>query len=109
MTEAVARRDKATRMNKTEAQYAEVLEIRLRAGEIYSWRYEPITLRLADDTRYTPDFMVIGALGQIAFHEVKGFWRDDALVKIKVAAELFPEFKFFALRLEKGQWVSREF
>lgn len=30
-------------------------------------------------------------------HEVKGFWTDDAKVKIKVAAEQYP-FRFIAFK-----------
>ena len=48
----------------------------------------------------------------LEFHEVKGFWRDDARVKIKVAAEHFP-FKFVAVRKKKlsegGGWDVEEF
>ena len=34
--------------------------------------------------------------GVLELHECKGFWRDDARVKIKVAASLYP-FKFIAV------------
>jgi hypothetical protein len=50
---------------------------------------------MGDDCRYTPDFMVIAEDDVVEFHEVKGgFWRDDAKVKIRVAAELYPMFRF---------------
>ena len=39
------------------------------------------------------------ANGQIELHEVKGFWMDDARVKIKVAAEMYP-FKFVAIKVK---------
>ena len=53
--------------------------------------------RLADNTFYTPDFALMRPDGQIEIHEVKGFWQDDARVKIKVASEMYP-FKFIAVQ-----------
>ena len=81
-------------MNKTEAAYAERLVLLQRAGEIRSFRFEAIKFRLADRTFYTPDFMVVTA-DEIQFHEIKGYLpEDDANVKIKVVAEMYPEFQF---------------
>lgn len=90
-------RMKAGKKNRTEEEYEEtVLKPMLQAGEILWYKFEAMTLKLADDTRYTPDFDVINRAGELEFHEIKGFWKDDAKVKFKVAAELFP-FKFKAL------------
>jgi hypothetical protein len=101
-------------MNKWETEYSYELEARRQAGEILWWGFEAMTLRLADRTRYTPDFAVLvcnGRGGEIShylqFHECKGFWRDDARVKIKVAAEMFP-FRFIAVRKRKGGGWDRE-
>jgi len=81
-------------MNKTEAAYAARLALLQRAGEIQSFRFEPIKFRLADRTFYTPDFMVVMG-DEIQFHEVKGgYVEDDAAVKFKTAAEMYPEFAF---------------
>jgi len=92
-------------MNKLEALYArEVLGIRQMAGEIVSWKYEAVKLRLAKRTWYTPDFMIYFK-DHIEIHETKGFWRDDARAKFKVAAEMFPEFKFVAVQYKKGIWI----
>jgi hypothetical protein len=66
-------------------------------------------LRLANLTTYSPDFMVIDPDGSVVFHEVKGFWMDDARVKIKVAAEAFPWFHFVAATKKKGQWEVEKF
>jgi hypothetical protein len=41
--------------------------------------------------------MVLKSDGALECHEVKGHWTDDALVKIRVAAEQFP-FRFIAVR-----------
>ena len=106
-TQALGRM-KAGNMNKTEAAYAKVLVARKHTGEVAWYAFEPINIRLADKCFYSPDFMVMLSSGEIEIHEVKGFWTDDALVKIKVAATILP-FKFIAVRLEKGQWIKREF
>lgn len=80
-------------MNKAEARYAAALEARRIAGEVEWYLYEGWTFKLADDTRYTPDFCVLLSNGELEAHEVKGhrrIFRDDAKVKIKVAANIFP-------------------
>lgn len=97
-------------MNKTESRYAQELELRKRDGEILWWAFEPVTLRLASRTAYTPDFLVMHKDGKLEFVETKGFWRDDARVKIKVAARMFPMFRFSALKVSKGGgWKREEF
>jgi hypothetical protein len=72
-----------------------------------------VTLALGVDCRYTPDFYIIGWDGDIRFAETKGFWRDDAKVKIRVAARTFPEFTFTAYRKrpkkEGGGWITEAF
>lgn len=95
-------------MNKLEADYAQMLEFRKRAGEILWYEFEAIKLRLADNTFYSPDFLVLLASGELEIHETKGFWEEDARVKIKVAAEKFP-FRFIAMTRVKGQWYEEEF
>ena len=90
-------RMKAGKMNKTEAEYGAMLAQMQMTGEIQWYAFEGMTFKLADNTRYTPDFAVMRADGLIECHEVKGFWRDDARVKIKVAAEFFP-FRFIAVK-----------
>lgn len=99
-------------MNKTETAYAAHLEELKRRGDILWYEFESIKLRLADNTFYTPDFAVMRADGEIEMHEVKGFWQDDARVKIKVSADKFP-FRFIAIRAESkkngGDWKVEEF
>lgn len=112
-SKAKARQHERGEMNKTEARYASHLELRRIAGEILSWSFEPITLRLAKRTTYTPDFFVVTASREIELHEVKGSWRaphqDDARVKIKVAAKLFPEFRFVSASVDGKSWKFEEF
>ena len=59
-------------MNKTEEAYAGHLRLLMLAGEVLHYEFEPLKLRLADKTFYTPDFMVVRRDGLIELHEVKG-------------------------------------
>ena len=88
------------KMNQTEAAYSAQLELLRRSGQIARWDFEPVKLRLADRTFYTPDFRVIDSNGAEEYHEVKGFFREDAAVKIKVAAEQHP-YPFFLVKKTK--------
>jgi len=97
------------KMNKLELDYAQRLKTRLLAGEIVDFKFEPMKLKLADNTTYTPDFMVITNEGEMQLHEVKGHWEDDARVKIKVAAAMFWMFKFIAVQRERTIWKFEEF
>lgn len=101
-------RMKAGKMNKTEAAYAGYLEASKIAGDVLWYEFEPMNLRLADKCFYQVDFLVMMKSGQLECHEVKGYWTDDALVKIKTAAEKFP-FRFISVILKKGEWDVREF
>ena len=99
-------------MNKTEQDYAANLERLRQAGYIAWFKFEGVKLRLADNTFYSPDFAVMTAEGRMQMHEVKGFWQDDARVKIKVAADLYP-FEFIAVKVKAkkdgGGWSVEEF
>ena len=97
-------------MNKTEAAYDRHLALLQHAGVIVWRRFEGLKLRLADATFYTPDFAVMLADGTIECHEVKGFWTDDARVKIKVAADQYP-FRFIAVKAlaKNAGWAIEEF
>lgn len=84
---------KSGKMNKTEAAYAHYLTILLRAGEVAWFKFEGIKLKLADNTFLTVDFVVMMPNGQIELHDCKGspgVFVDDAKVKMKVAAEIYP-------------------
>lgn len=99
-------------MNKTEARFKrEVLSV----DGVWDVFYESIKLRLADRTWYTPDFAVIRLGGaRMEFYEVKGSWKaphqEDSRVKLKVAAELYPQFTFFAAvpNRDTGGWDIEE-
>jgi hypothetical protein len=89
-------------MNRTEELYDTYLDAKRWHGEVLWYRFEGVKLRLADNTFYTPDFAVMSADGVMEMHEVKGFWRDDARAKIKIAADAYP-FRFFAIRKQAAK------
>lgn len=92
---------KTGQMNGTESAYAKHLE-HMKADGLIAWfKFEGMKFRLADNTFYTPDFAVMRSDGAMQLHEVKGYWQDDARVKIKVAADMYP-FDFIAIRKGKG-------
>ena len=100
--------------NRTEAAYEQHLELRRRVGEVAWYRFEGVKLRLADNTFITVDFSVMLSDGKMEMHDVKGskaIYRDDARVKMKVAAEMYP----FAFRVaypqakkDGGGWLIEE-
>lgn len=100
-------------MNKTEQAYADHLEMQRRAGVVRYWKFEAVKFRLADLTTYTPDFLVMLEDRSIELHEVKGFWMDDARLKIKVAAEQYPFFSFVGIKAiakkRGGGWEEERF
>ncbi len=105
---------KSKAMNKTEKEFADYMK---HLGLPCEW--EPITLRLGADLRYTPDFAVSVKhdvspnFCETTFYEVKGFWRDDARAKIKMAAAKYHQFRFVAVqknsKKEGGGWKSEFF
>lgn len=103
-------------MNSLEQRYATELKARLDRGEIVFYAFEPVTLKLFEDgvrgVRYTPDFLVVLASGEVQFHEVKGHWEANARTKVKLAASLFP-FRFLGVMPRRakdgGGWDVEEF
>lgn len=87
-------------MNKTERAYADHLYALQLAGEILAYEFEGVKLRLAPGAFYTPDFFVVTP-ERFELHEVKGFWREAAKVRIKTAAAKYPHFKFLVVKRDK--------
>ena len=96
-------------MNKTEADFAQHLELRKVAGELIYWDFEPIRFRLGDGAWYKPDFMVVDNQYLQTIFEVKGRWMEAARVRIKVAAERYWMYRFIAVKRDrKAGWVYEE-
>lgn len=116
-------RRKPGEMNKTEAAYDAYLGLLLRAGEIDGHKFEGIKLKLADNTFFTPDFLVMAKDGVMELHDTKGTTKklrasgekeaapwieEDAKIKLKLVAELYP-FRVFAVFKTKDGWQKMEF
>jgi len=102
---------RAGRMNKTEARYADRLELQRLAGAIARWDFEPMTLHLAPRVSWRPDFRVILADGTIELHEVKGrakggryYATEKGQMKIRLASELHPFPIVVVWPLAGGEW-----
>lgn len=90
--------------SKAESEYFFMLQQRERAGEVLWFRYEGVTLVLADGVRYTPDYFVLLANRELECHEVKGgYIRPDSMVKLKLARSLFP-FRFRLCQKLRTGW-----
>ena len=93
------------KLNKTESAYLD----ELRSNDQYiAVHIQAITLKLGDDCRYTPDFLTIDRNGKCKCHETKGFWRDDARVKIKCAARMYRWIEFVAVTKQKSDWIYEQ-
>lgn len=101
---AKARQPPPPYRSKTEQRFAQHLDLQFKAGEIKGWKYEPMRLNLGGGAWYKPDFEVIEDDLSITLFEVKGFWREAARVRIKVAAANFPEFRFVGVQEKRGTW-----
>lgn len=92
-------RQNSAGLNKTEQAFFDWLTV--EAGPLAQVYTQAITLRIANGSRYTPDFVARAGI-RFAAYEVKGFLRDDAAVKLKVAASLYPWIKFHLVTKRKG-------
>jgi hypothetical protein len=97
--------------SKLERRYALYLDHLHHQRQVLRWEHEPFKLRLGAKCFYTPDFLVIWETQprELYLMEVKGFWRDDARVKIKVAAEKHSYFHFIAVEWTEGHWKEERF
>jgi len=110
--EPTAQKIKRGKMNKTEAEFAFLLEMEKKRDEILRYEFEGITLRWAD-MKYTPDFVVFverchvvkNTAWEIKLIEVKGghIWDRD-IVRFKGARAYWPEFQFEMHQKTKDGW-----
>ena len=115
------------KMNSIEREYAYMLTEAANDRMIVGWIFEPMALKLAEKTTYTPDFLVVHedrfqivevkARGKAKIvtspttgKKYKKQWtskREDAIVKVKVAATMFPWFEWtYAYKEADGSWTS---
>ena len=103
---------KSGELNKTESAYKDYLDQLVLAGEVVWYKFEGMTFKLANNLRYTPDFICMKKSGELEAIEVKSWWVGDAKAKIKMASELFP-IKFTAVyakpKKDGGGWSHEDF
>jgi hypothetical protein len=99
-----------SKLNKTETRYLAWL----RTLGDYWIGIQCITLKLGHDCRYTPDFWAVDKDGMRAI-DCKGTRDDgtpqveeDAMVKMRVAARLFPFARFLLAWKTASGWQHRE-
>jgi|GEM_PF-1956782 len=102
------------RMNKTEAAYAAWLEQEQSVGRILGWKFHPMNVRLAANTFYEVDFLVLDADFRLSIREIKGgFTTDKGQMKIKLCAEALPWFQFLKVTKltakQGGGWKVEDF
>jgi hypothetical protein len=98
-------RQDRTGLNKTEASFLTALRAWNPGCDVGSQR---VRLRLGNGAWYKPDSDVWQEDGALALYEVKGYGREAAFVRIKVAASLYPKIKFFLVTRKAGQWKIEE-
>ena len=95
-------------MNANEIAFAKVLDEWKVNGQVLWYAFEAVTFKLAPKTTYTPDFMVVHADLSLVAYEVKSgqrtgkpFTQGDAVVKMKLCAELFPHIPLIVTWVHK--------
>lgn len=85
-------------------------------GDVRAFLVAPISESGPLDDEQTVTFSTrlverhLGGILTIELHEIKGHWEDDARVKIKVAAEMYPWFVWKAVSEARyGEWKVEEF
>lgn len=93
------------KLNKTERARLAYLS---RLSHVRHLHTQGLTLKLAHDCRLTPDFFYFDENEErFIAEDVKGFQREDALIKMKVAARMFPEFSFQIVFKNKSDWTIK--
>lgn len=113
---ATSKASRSAEPNRGERAYGLELSMQRNDGKVAWFAFQPVTLKLANDCRYTADYLVQYPDGSLELVDVKGrkgagYWcEEDAKIKIRVAADKFPMFKFvIAWPLKDGGWGREEF
>lgn len=101
-------------LNKTETEYAGMLEAQKQRGEVVWWKAHPFNVRLADNTFYRIDFLVMTGAMLLEIHEVKGeYTTEKGQMKIKLCAETLPVLPIIKMsklsQKNGGGWKREEF
>lgn len=100
--------------NKTEAAFGRHLEWEQQAGRVKWFGFEKIKLRIGKRCWLTIDYIVVTADGAVEFLDVKGrkgdgyYCKDDAKVKLRAVATIFPFAVAVVWPLQGGGWGREE-
>lgn len=95
-------------MNRLESSFAKKLDEELHGGKILWWAFESVKFSLGSGAWFCPDFVVMTSVQEIVFYETKGFMREAANVRLKVAANKYP-FRFMLVRHARSSgWTYEE-
>lgn len=95
-------------LNGLETRFLNFMRPQLQHGEVIL--AQAVTLKIANGSRLTPDFAIINqrkdhGIG-VAMWEVKGPYAfEDSLIKLKVAASLYPFFSWTLASYKHGTWI----
>jgi len=104
---------KRGKMNKTESEFADRLQLQKQLGEIRDYLFHPLSLPWGmndgDAMEYTPDFMVTPSSGREKrkLIEVKGphiHYRQQAVARFKGCRGYWPEFDFEMWQQTEQGW-----
>jgi hypothetical protein len=103
------RKQEGRGMNKTEWDFKATCQAAWLKGQILSHYRPENPFRLAGNTVYSPDRIVKELDERISVIEIKGHMRDDAAVKLKVAAHMYPQYRWLLVkRGPQGSWRVQE-
>lgn len=112
------------KMNGTERAYSDFLLSQRIAGEVRWFDFQPITILLGPDCRFTPDFLILFSDGRLELHDTKGakkikagrkagektyYAEEDATIKARITARRLPIPIYFVWSLGDGNWGRKGF
>lgn len=96
-------------MNHTEeAFYNRHIKPNLENGNLLFAHYEQLKFILGPGSTWLPDFVLVTKDGDILVVEIKGFWKADDRIQVKVVAGKFPYLHVFGARCTTKKIVKAE-
>ncbi len=107
-TEKPKRKQQGRGENQLERDFAAWLEWGQRAVR-FTWWQKPFVLRIGPDMTFEPDFMVDDGGNRLWIIDTKGphSW-EDSRIKIKIAAEKYPMWRWLIVTRPESVWRARE-
>ncbi len=95
--------------NQLELAFGERLNIAKLHCQIVEYWLKPFVLKIGPATTFEPDFMVFDYLHRHWIIDTKGphSW-EDSRIKIKIAAEKCPQWRWLIVTRPEGVWRAKE-